>query len=518
MRTRFRLLSLLLTTAGWGGVLCAASPDFNVADYGAVGDGRTPATAAIQRAIDACAAAGGGRVVLPAGTFRSGPVFLRSNVDFHLSPGAVLAGSENFADYPAIDGRWEGIERKIHASLLTALNATNVAITGEGTLDCHGAPWWAAALEVKRLRQEQGIKEREPDNPPGAPLAYPRPRAIYLQDCRKVRLSGITILNSPSWNIHPVYCDDVVIDGVTITAPAKSPNTDGIDPDSCRNVRIANCRIGCGDDGIIIKSGYNADGRRVGRVCEDIVITNCVIGPAIAAVGIGSETSGGVRNVTVSNCVFDGAYNGLRVKSGRGRGAFVEDFRADNIVMRNLGGEALSITTYYDSKDRTPHPVDEGTPVFRHLAWSNLTIDGARDAGVIEGLPERYLEDVRLDHVVVRHVRRGLSAVFVDGLHLSDWDLDGPEKSAVTVEQSRNVRFSSVNPMQPPAGAPFARFVDVDGAVVRHCTPPAGTAVFLQLAGSGTKGVVLQANWLAGAARPTELTDGAAPGELTVVP
>jgi len=508
----------LLGLLAVGPTLRATAADFNITDYGASGDGRTLATAAIQRTIDACAAAGGGRVVLPAGTFLSGPVFLKSHVELHLSPGAVLAGTEDFSAYPIIRGRWEGIERDIHASLITALDAENVSVTGSGTIDGRGAPWWAAARATRQLRRDRGIEGREPPDPPGAPLAYPRPRLVYLQNCRNVRLIGFTAINSPSWTIHPVYCDDVVIDGLTLLAPEDSPNTDGIDPDSCRNVRISNCRISCGDDAIIIKSGYNEDGRRVDRICENIVITNCVIGSGVAAIGIGSETSGGVRNVTVSNCVFENTEYGLRVKSARGRGAVVENFRASNIVMRNIKEIALSITTYYDNRARTPQPADVTTPTFRNFEWSNVIIEGTDQVAMIDGLPEQMLEGISLDRVTVRGAARGISATLVDGLNLTNWDLDVAKGPALQVAQSRALELAAIKVRHPSPDSPVISLTDVAGAHIRECHAADGTTVFLQLTGPGNRNIVLQSNHLASASQPTALADGARPDVLTILP
>lgn len=501
-----------------GPVPRAAAADFDVTDHGAVGDGRTLATVAIQRTIDACAAAGGGRVVLPAGTFLSGPVFLKSQVEFHLSPGTVLAGTEDFSAYPIIRGRWEGIERDIHASLITALDAKNVSVTGSGTIDGRGAPWWVAARATRQMRRDRGIEGREPPNPPDAPLAYPRPRVVYLQNCRNVRLSGFTAINSPSWTIHPVYCDDVVIDGLTLLAPDDSPNTDGIDPDSCRNVRISNCRISCGDDAIIMKSGYNEDGRRVGRICENIVISNCVIGSGVAAIGIGSETSGGVRNVTVSNCVFENTEYGLRVKSARGRGAVVENFRASNIVMRNITEIALSITTYYDDRARTPKPADETTPTFRNIEWSNLIIEGTEQVAMIDGLPEQLLEGVNLDRVTVRDAARGISATLVDGLTLSNWNLEVARGPTVDIAQTRELDLTSIKVRRPAPASPVISLTDIAGAHIRGCTATADTAAFLQLSGPDNRDIVLQSNHLAHATQPMALTDGARDDVVTILP
>ena len=252
----------------------ATAPYYDVRTYGAIGNGATPATAAIQKAVDTCAANGGGKVVIPAGRYVSGPIFLKSRVEIELESGAVLLGSTNFADYPAIEGRWEGIERKVYASLFTGRGLEHVSITGRGVLEGQGHVWWAANRKTGELRKKLGLQGREPENPPDAPLRWPRPRMINLYNCTNVLIRDITVLNSPSWNVHPVYCENVTLDNVTITSPADSPNTDAVDPDSCRDVRISNCRFDVGDDCVVIKSGYNEDGRRVGIPCENILVNN----------------------------------------------------------------------------------------------------------------------------------------------------------------------------------------------------------------------------------------------------
>lgn len=316
--------------------LAATPPFHDVKNYGVVDDGTTLATAAIQKAVDTCAAEGGGKVVIPPGRYLIGPISLKSHVQIELEPGAVLLGSTNISDYQAIDGRWEGVERKVYASLFTGHDLESVSITGRGVIDGRGAVWWAANRQTGALRNRMGIKGREPENPPEAPLRWPRPRVINLYHCTNVLVRDVTLLNSPAWTVHPVYCRNVTLDNLTIINPSNSPNTDAIDPDSCQDVRISNCHFDVGDDCIVIKSGYNEDGRRVGIPCENILVNNCTFAHGHGGVVIGSEMSGSVRNVTVANCVFDGTQRGLRVKTSLGRGGVVENFRASNLVMRNI--------------------------------------------------------------------------------------------------------------------------------------------------------------------------------------
>src|SRR6266446_4436438 len=299
---------------------------YDVRTYGATGNGKTSDTTAIQKAVEACAAGGGGKVIFPAGRFLSGPIFLKSRVQVEVESGAVIEGSTNFDDYPAINGRWEGIERKVYASLFTGKNLEQVSITGRGCLQGRGENWWEAHRKTFELRKQQGLTEREPEHPKDAPLRWPRPRLINLYHCTNVLIRDLTLFNSPSWNVHPVYCENVTLDNLTIMAPADSVNTDAVDPDSCRNVRISNCHFDVGDDCIVIKSGYNADGRRVGIPCENILVSNCTFAHGHGGVVNGSEMSGSVRNVSVVNCTFDGTQRGLRVKTSLGRGGVIENF------------------------------------------------------------------------------------------------------------------------------------------------------------------------------------------------
>ena len=229
---------------------------FSVVDHGAKGDGTTLGTKAIQATIDACAAAGGGVVHFPPGRYLTGPVFLRSNVTIHVGEGAALLASRKFDDFPLFKPGWRvrGSDERL-AALITGVDLENVAITGRGTIDGQGQPWWDAQRKQGRLTAGQ---ERT--------LPHGRPHLISLYRCRNVRIAGLSLVNSPSWTVHPVGCEDLVVDGISIRNPSDSPNTDGINPESCRNVRIANCFIDTGDDCITLKSGQDAEGaKRVRR-------------------------------------------------------------------------------------------------------------------------------------------------------------------------------------------------------------------------------------------------------------
>jgi polygalacturonase len=493
---------------------------FDVRAYGAVGDGQTLDTQAIQAAIDACAAQGGGTVGLPAGRYHSGSLFLRSNITLLLEAGAVLLGSENPADYPLIDSRWEGREQRTHAALIAGRDLRNVAIVGRGTIDGRGAGWWQ--------RQHQRT------------LDHPRPRLISLAYCSNVLIEGITAINSPSWTIHPVCCDNVVVEKVTIDNPAHSPNTDGINPDSCSNVRIANCYISAGDDCITIKSGIETEDPERRWPCRNITITNCTMANGHGGVVIGSEMSGDVRNVVIANCVFVGTDRGIRLKSRRGRGGIVEDVRASNIVMTDVLCP-FTMNLYYAPgawgdqlvADKRPQPVGAGTPRFRRIHLSQITAREVKvAAGFLYGLPEMPVEDISLSDISIALAadaepgypdmaddlelmqRAGLFVRHARGLRLHNVEVSGQAGPALRLIESADVEISATTSRTPPSDAPVIELRDVAGAFVHGCQAAAGTGVFLQVAGEATSAIVLRGNHLARAAQPIALAAEVRAGAL----
>jgi polygalacturonase len=356
-----------------------------ITDFGATGDGETLATAAIQKTIDAASSRGGGTVIVPAGKFVTGTIWLRSNINLHLEPGAFLLGAQDVAQFPVWTPAWEGV--RSHAPLIAGEGLDNVSITGRGTIDGRGKMWWDLMKQLDLFR----------------------PRLIRLVDCRNVLVEGLTLTNSPAWTLNPLACDEVTIRGIIIRNPPDSPNTDGINPDSCRNVHVSDCHIDVGDDCVTIKSGSEEDGRRQHRACENLTITNCTMIHGHGGVVIGSEMTGGVRNVAISNCTFVGTDRGIRIKSRRGRGGVVEDLRVSNIVMDQVLCPIV-INLFYgcgawkDAKvnDQSPQPVSERTPRFRRLRYSNITARRAKySAAYVIGLPEMAVEDVAFNDVSV---------------------------------------------------------------------------------------------------------------------
>jgi polygalacturonase len=355
----------------------------NPRDFGAKADGITKDTAAIQKAIGTCATKGGGTVRLTAGTYLSAPIVLKSNITLQLDQGATLLGSPDHADYPEItEFRLPGVQ-----SLVSATNAENVSITGEGTIDGNGESWWQMARTV----HDAGIM----GNP------HPRPRLVVFDHCKHVRVEGVTIQNSPFWQLVPYYSDDVVIHNIRVLAPQHSPNTDAVDPFSSSNVTIDHLYADTGDDDIAIKSGA-IDSPGGDDPSRDIVISDCTFlhGHGLS---IGSEIAGGARNIVAERIHFDGTDNGIRVKANRDRGNDVSNLVFRDIDMKDVKNP-LVISEYYprilpSESAVAPAPVTRLTPHFHNIVIQNVTATGAAMAGAIVGLPEAPVTDVVLQNV-----------------------------------------------------------------------------------------------------------------------
>ena len=393
------LLVVLVTTAA-----CVAMPAYALDSphgcdpraYGARGDGVSNDTAAIQAAIDGCERQGGGTVRLIAGTYLSAPIVLKSNITLQLEKGATLLGSADHGDYPAMT--------MFHLPdlqpLVSAANATNVAITGEGVIDGNGESWWKEAREIK----DHGILG----------TGHPRPDLIIFDHCKHVRVEGVTIQNSPMWQLVPYYSYDVVIRNIKVLAPSNSPNTDAIDPFSSSNVVIDHVFADVGDDNIAIKSGpINSPGPD--DPSRDITITDCTFlhGHGLS---IGSEIAGGARNIRAERIHFEGTDNGIRVKANRDRGNDVGHLFFRNIEMKNVKN-ALIISEYYPKvlppDTEAAQPITRLTPHFHDITIENLTATGSTSAGAIVGLPESPVLGVVLRNVKI-NAKTGLTIAYAD--------------------------------------------------------------------------------------------------------
>jgi polygalacturonase len=415
---KINVVSLLLGVA-----LCAVpvsslnaqAKTYDVREFGAKGDGKTLDTAALQAALDACAKAGGGTVRLSAGTYLSRPITLGNKTTLLLEEGATLKATDEPKDYLPDDVTWDevlkGTKRGPFTPFIGGKELTDSAIVGKGTIDGSGEKWWIPAEEARRKVSGYTL---------------PRPNLIVLNRCKNLRLSGIRLINSPKFHFVPTDCEDVLVEDVTILAPERAANTDGIDPSNCRNVTITRCTIDTGDDNIAIKSGKKVEGREF--ACENILVTDCVFLHG-HGVSIGAEVVGGVRGLVVKNCRFEGTENGIRIKSRRDRGGVVQDITYSNLTMTNVY-PAISIAGYYQSSSQTLFPKDDKgepvtgtTPIFRNIKISNLTATSTKNAGLIVGLPESLITNVVLENVRIS-AETGLTIAHAKGIQLKDVNVE----------------------------------------------------------------------------------------------
>jgi polygalacturonase len=361
-----------------------SGPVFNITNYGAVDNPTISSTDAFRRAIADCRKAGGGIVRVPAGHYLTGPIDMVDNMTLQVDSGAVVLFETNRDNYPDIASRWEGLTESGPHPLLFANGLTNIAITGSGTFDGQGPAWWATMdmAEHGNARPDRPIRRR--------------PMLVQIKDCNGVRIDGPGFINSPFWAVHLLYSENIDVGNCKMINPPTSPNTDGLNTDSCRHVVVHDCYADVGDDGFGIKSGRDEEGRKMNRPTEDVTYLRCHVAHGHSVCAIGSEESGGVRHVRFLDCDGDGTDNGIRIKSTRGRGGIVEDIVASNIRLRNVRN-AIVLSLRYT---KTPEEVfSERTPQFRDIHIDHVTATGANRCCVIEGLEECPIQNVTLKHL-----------------------------------------------------------------------------------------------------------------------
>ncbi len=357
----------------------------NVQNFNIIGDGKTNNTEAIN-ALSIKLKGTGAAMFFPKGEYVTGTIFLQDNMYIELEEGAVLLGSEDFSDFPKITGV-AGYTRNGYWGLISAHNAENIGIFGKGEINARGKVWW-----------ESGKNDLE------------RPRTISFIGCENVKIEDITIRNSPCWTVHPMCCENVKISGISIFNPYKSPNTDGINPESCKNVEISDCYLDVGDDCVTIKSGTEDDLYQKQHACENIIVKNCTMAHGHGGVVIGSEMSGGVKNVTVENCTFRDTDRGIRLKTRRLRGGCVEKLKVNNITMDNLFA-CITMNMFYvcgltEKSDReflfgqTEKEVSDLTPVISDILIENIKATNVQGAGIyLYGLPEMPIRNVHIRNI-----------------------------------------------------------------------------------------------------------------------
>lgn len=431
--------------------------EVSIVDFGAKPDGITLNTEAINKAIRQVHEKGGGKVIVPAGLWLTGPIELLSNVNLHLEYNALVLFSADHSLYPIISTSFEGLSTMRCQSPIFARNAENIAITGHGTIDGNGDTWrpvkkskltegqWKKLLASGGVTNEKGdvwypsqgaldgatvtkdfnVPDSEivnADNHPGweSIRDFLRPVLLSFSECRTVLLEGVTFKNSPSWCLHPMMCEHLTVNNISVSNPWYSQNGDALDIESCTNVLVLNSTFDAGDDAICIKSGKNEEGRKRGIPTQNVIVRNNTVLHGHGGFVVGSEMSGGVKNIFVDNCTFLGTDVGLRFKSTRGRGGIVENIHINKVNMINIPGEPILFDLFYggaSAKDDVP-PVSEETPVFRNIYIDDVTCKGSGRAIFFNGLPEMPIENINLNGITISDATEGAVLSHAKGVNI----------------------------------------------------------------------------------------------------
>lgn len=462
----------------------------SIKKYGAVADGNTLNTKSIKTAIDALSKKGGGVVLVPQGLWLTGPIVLKNNINLHLAAGSTLLFTADKNEYQLVEANWEGLPQMRNQSPISATNAVNIAITGKGIIDGNGDVW--RAVKKDKLTESQWKKKlasggvlsddkktwypsegfmkgsKMPANPgmisPDKDAAFYqsikdflRPNLLLLTNCQLVLLEGVTFQNSPAWCLHPLMCENLTVRNVFVKNPWYAQNGDGIDVESCKNVLIENSVFDVGDDALCIKSGRDAEGRKRGMPTENVIIRGCTVYASHGGFVIGSEMSGGARNIWVNNCTFIGADIGLRFKTTRGRGGIVENIFIKDIYMKDIPAEAILFDMYYMAKDPVAlagekrelpkvefKTVDETTPQFRNFHISNVYCNGAEKGIFVRGLPEMHVKDIVLENMVLQ-AKKGIDVQEASGISFKNIRIISAETNPVIdIVQSDKLVFDNI--------------------------------------------------------------------------
>jgi polygalacturonase len=434
----------------------------DIRDYGAVEGGKTKNTDAFREAIEDCAARGGGRVLVPPGKWKTGPIHLRSNINLHLERDATIIFSKDNSDYlPVVFTRFEGTELYNYSALVYARDTTNIAISGKGVFDGQGGAWrdWkdeqAKAVEHLYEMARSGIPPEERIF--GTTDDALRPSFMHFVNCERVSLSDFHITDSPMWTIHLLYSDGVIIDGVRIDTDGA--NTDGIVVDSSRNVLIDDCTLDTGDDSIALKSGLDADGWRVGRPTENVVIRNCAIGRSHAGVAVGSEMSGDVRNVFINKNSFTGGDKGFRIKSLLGRDGTVEDIFLEDLDFDGIQETIFDIDLSYDSA--SVEPESEHPPTIRRISAKNIEGTCGEYAVHVTGISESPVADLAFENLDIRSVK-DIDLENTEHIRLTNVEVSATQAIPFTIDDSRDIVFE-----RPPCDPADPKCVTLQGSTKR---------------------------------------------------
>lgn len=458
----------------------------SITDCGGVGDGITLNTKAFALAFERLAARGGGTLIVPNGVWFTGPIVFKSNINLYLEKGALILFTPDFNAYPLVKTSFEGLETRRCQSPISAKGLTNIAITGKGSINGSGEAWrplkrakvtethWKAVLKsggvlknkdywfpTQKSLKGESLSEKNLNVPRGelsesdwdSIKDFMRPVMVSIIECKNVLLEGVLFENSPSWNIHPLMCENIIIDNVFIRNPSFAQNGDGLDLESCKNAIVVNSTLDVGDDAICLKSGKDAEGRKRGRPTENVIVDNCKVFKGHGGFVVGSEMSGGVRNVSVTNCQFMGTDVGLRFKSTRGRGGIVENIYISDISMFDIVTDSFLFDLYYGGKSASESledgdenkvaaeniPADETTPVFRNIWVKNIVSRNARRAMFFNGLPEMNITNIHVEDADISSVY-GAELSESDGIILKNIHISPKEGPALVLNNVKNLK------------------------------------------------------------------------------
>ncbi|MBD0723697.1 glycoside hydrolase [Flavobacterium sp. L1I52] len=476
-------------------------------DFGAVSGGQVLNTKAFADAIEALTQKGGGKLIIPAGIWLTGPIILKSNLELHAEKGALIKFTPDKSLYPLVETSFEGLNTWRCISPIYGKNLENIAFTGSGVWDGSGEVWrqvkrskltenqWKKFVasggvvnesktswypsEVFMKASEGADQNVRPDLKTKEDFEkihdFLRPVLVSIQNSKNVLFDGPVFQNSPAWNIHPLMIENLIVRNVTVRNPWFSQNGDGLDVESCKNVLVENSSFDVGDDAICIKSGKDKDGRDRGIPCENVIVRNNVVYHGHGGVTVGSEMSGGVKNLYVTNCTFMGTDVGLRFKSTRGRGGVVENIYISDINMTDIPSQAISFDLYYGGKSiaetlaeggntisSKAMPVNEETPQFKNIVMKNITIDGAAQAVFLQGLPEMNLENISISNLLVK-ADKGVTIIDGNGIKISDAKFDIKESNVFTIY---NVKNSALKNVEINSTSPKA--ITINGAACQN--------------------------------------------------
>lgn len=454
----------------------------NIVNYGAVANGSTLNTKAINNAIAQCSAGGGGVVLIPDGYWLSGPIYLKNNVNLHLSNNAFLQFTADFNQYKIIEGNYEGKPSARNESPIMAVGLQNIAITGNGIIDGNGDAWrmvnrdqlterewkakiasgglvstdnkvWFPSAKTKKaylekssvlLSDNKKLSDFEPIKD------YLRPNLVLISKCQQVLLEGVTFQNSPAWNLHPFMSQHLTVSNIRVKNPDYAQNGDGIDIESCSNVLLENSVFDVGDDAICIKSGKDEEGRKRNTPTENVIIRNNTVYAGHGGFVVGSEMSGGARNIFVSDCSFIGTDKGLRFKTTRGRGGVVEKIYIKNINMSNIVQEAIYFDMYYWTKPPLPNQkvevptVSVETPQFKDVEIENVVCNGASKGIFMRGLPEMAVKNISIKNTFLK-ANVGIELIDVEGIKVENTIVaDSGSSANIYVENGRDILLSGL--------------------------------------------------------------------------